>query len=94
MDNDNNTMDTFSCSPPSNERSGDSPARRRQHRSYQAIMNSRRLQKFCDMVSALMFEAILIIMNLIRDRLWIIVMLINYFCRFGMHPVIYHHLSM
>lgn len=59
MDNDNNTMDTFSCSPPSNERSGDSPARRRQHRSYQAIINSRRLQEFCDMVSALMVEAIL-----------------------------------
>ena len=60
-DNDNNTMDTFSCSPPSNERSGDSPARRRQHRSYQAIMNSTSLNLICDMVSALMVKFSLIL---------------------------------
>ena len=66
MDNDNNTMDTFLCSPPLNERSGDSPARRRQHRSYQAIMNSTSLKKICDMVSALMVEFSLILKFLIN----------------------------
>ncbi len=41
----------FTCSPPANERSSDGPARRRQHRAYQAIMNSRRIRQICDRVS-------------------------------------------
>jgi hypothetical protein len=47
-------METFTCSPPDNESSSDSPARRRQHRSYQAIMKSKRLKQICNTVSVVL----------------------------------------
>lgn len=45
--------EAFTCSPPADEMDGDGPARTQQHREYQSIMKSGRLQQICNMVGAL-----------------------------------------